>query len=152
MAAHQLELVEARRIAIRAQLLDAPRPTELLEVIERLEFLQIDPTAAVAPSADLMAWSRLGRRIGQPTCSRPWSRIGRCSSSTRLNRPIGDLRLVLAEWRAGRLEKARGWLAAKERFQRDILERLGESGPLLSRDIPDTSAVPGHRPGGRRRT
>jgi hypothetical protein len=46
---------EARRIAVRAQLLDAPRPADLLAVVRQLTLLQIDPTAAIAPSADLVA-------------------------------------------------------------------------------------------------
>jgi uncharacterized protein YcaQ len=50
----------ARRIAVRVQLLDAPPPTELLSVVQQLTLLQLDPTAAIAPSADLVAWSRLG--------------------------------------------------------------------------------------------
>jgi len=45
---------------VRAQLLDAPRPTDLLTAVQRLTLLQIDPTAAIAPSADLVASSRLG--------------------------------------------------------------------------------------------
>ena len=63
---HRLTKAEARRIAVRAQLLDAPRPTDLLTVVRRLTLLQIDPTAAIAPSADLVAWSRLGSKY-QPT-------------------------------------------------------------------------------------
>ena len=39
---------QARRIAIRAQLLDTPRPSRLVEADGRLT-LQLDPTAAVAP-------------------------------------------------------------------------------------------------------
>src|SRR5689334_8917382 len=58
--AHQLTRQEARRIAVRAQILDRPRPTDLLDVVGRLTMFQIDPVAAVAPSADLVAWSRLG--------------------------------------------------------------------------------------------
>ena len=57
---HRLTKAQARRIAVRAQLLDARRPTDLLAVVQRLTLLQIDPTAAIAPSADLVAWSRLG--------------------------------------------------------------------------------------------
>ena len=59
-AVRRLARKQARRIAIRAQLLDAPRPTDLLEVVERLTLPQVDPTAAIAPNADLVARSRLG--------------------------------------------------------------------------------------------
>ena len=60
MSMHRLSLADARRIAVRAQLLDGVRPAGLLELVRHLTLLQIDPTAAVAPSADLVAWSRLG--------------------------------------------------------------------------------------------
>jgi uncharacterized protein YcaQ len=57
---HELSRADARRIAVRAQLLDGSRPAELLDVVRRLTLLQIDPVAAIAPSADLVVWSRLG--------------------------------------------------------------------------------------------
>jgi uncharacterized protein YcaQ len=55
-----LSAVEARRLAIHAQLLDADRPSAMPDVVHRLTGVQHDPTAAVAPSADLVLWSRLG--------------------------------------------------------------------------------------------
>lgn len=39
---------------MRAQLIDAHRPTGLLEVIQRLCLVQVDLTAAVALNADLV--------------------------------------------------------------------------------------------------
>jgi uncharacterized protein YcaQ len=60
MDGHRLDRSEARRIAVRAQLLGAQRPTDLLAMVRHLTLLQLDPTAAVAPNADLVAWTRLG--------------------------------------------------------------------------------------------
>jgi uncharacterized protein len=52
---HRLDRAQARRIGIRAQLLDAHRPTELVDTVRHLTFLQVDPTAVIAPNADLVA-------------------------------------------------------------------------------------------------
>src|SRR5437660_872866 len=60
MTVHLISRADARRIAVRAQLLDRRRPAGLLDLVRGLTLVQIDPTAAVAPSADLVAWSRLG--------------------------------------------------------------------------------------------
>jgi uncharacterized protein YcaQ len=38
--------------------------------------------------------------------------------------------------------KIRSWLEANDSFRRDIIGRLRDAGPLLSRDVPDTSRVP----------
>jgi hypothetical protein len=69
MAVHELSRLDACRVAVRAQLLDSARPTALHDVVRRLTLLQIDPTAAIAPNADLVAWSRLGSRTRPPTWS-----------------------------------------------------------------------------------
>ena len=60
MIVHELSRRDARRIAVRAQLLDSTRPPDLAETVRHLTLLQNDLTAAVAPSAALVAWSRLG--------------------------------------------------------------------------------------------
>lgn len=62
MARHELSRQDARRIAVRAQWLHADRPTQILPLVHRITLLKIDPTAAVAPSADLVLWSRIGSR------------------------------------------------------------------------------------------
>src|SRR2546423_11132035 len=57
---HTLSRTDARRLAVRSQLLEAHRPAGMFDVVRRLTVLQNDPTAVVAPSADLVLWSRLG--------------------------------------------------------------------------------------------
>lgn len=60
MVTHHLDQTAARRIAIRAQLLDARPSTDLLGIVRQLSMVQIDPTAAIAPNADLVLWTRMG--------------------------------------------------------------------------------------------
>jgi uncharacterized protein YcaQ len=133
---------EARGIAVRAQLLDAPRPTELVEMVEHLTCLQIDPTAAIAPAADLVAWTRLGSTYRTEQLREALD-DRRLFEHNALVRPMSDVGLYLAgadEWPPW--ARTRAWLRENDSFRRDILERLGASGPLASRDIPDTSVVP----------
>ena len=140
---HRLTKAQARRIAVRAQLLDAPRPTDLLTVVQRLTLLQIDPTAAIAPSADLVVWSRLGSAYEPARLKQALEEDRTLFELDALVRPMSDLGFYLAgaAERPG-YESARAWLRDNDRFRRDILDLLGSSGPLTSRDIPDTSVVP----------
>jgi hypothetical protein len=39
---HELTKAQAQRIVVRAQLLDAPRPTDLLAVVQRLTWLRVE--------------------------------------------------------------------------------------------------------------
>src|SRR6266516_1534534 len=124
-------------------MLDAPRPTALLDVVQQLTLLQIDPTAAIAPSADLVAWSRLGSTYRPDHLKQAVEHDRTLFEHDALVRPMSDLGLYLAgaaDWPS--YERTRAWLRDNDRFRRDILELLGGSGPMTSRDIPDTCVVP----------
>jgi uncharacterized protein YcaQ len=142
MGVHRLERAEARRIAVRAQLLDAPRPTDLLAVVRGLTLLQIDPTSVVAPSRDLIAWSRLGSSYRPDQIRQALDEDRTLWEHNAMVRPMDDLGLYLAGMKIWpSRETTREWLRANDRFRHDVLDRLGTSGPLLSRDIPDTCVV-----------
>jgi uncharacterized protein YcaQ len=140
---HRLTKAQARRIAVRAQLLDASRPRALVPVVQQLTLLQVDPTAAIAPSADLVAWSRLGSAYRPADLTQALEQDRTLFEFDALVRPMSDLGLYLAG--AGdrpSYERSRAWFRDNDRFRRDVLDLLGTSGPLTSREIPDTCVVP----------
>jgi len=146
---HQLSRTDARRIAVRAQLLDAQRPSDPLEVVRHLTLLQNDPTSHVAPSADLVLWSRIGSSYAAEDLA---SAIDNqlLIELHMLLRPREDLRLYTAEMAAwpgpGELtpwqQDVEAWLEANEECRTDIIERLRMDGPLPIRELPDTTVVP----------
>ncbi len=143
MVVPRLTKDEARRIAIRAQLLDAPRPTGLVDVVDRLTVLQIDPTAAIAPNADLVLWSRLGSTYDPADLTRAIEHDRTLVETVAYVRPPRDLPAVIAEVRDAEMyASTAAWLDTNVPFRRDILALLAKEGPLLSRDIPDTSIEP----------
>lgn len=149
MTVHSLSRRDARRLAVRAQLLDSARPADLFDVVRRLTLLQNDQTAAIAPGADLMAWSRLGAAYS-PAQLQTALRDRRLVELRGMIRPSEDLALYradMAEWPGhGELldwQKSNGdWVRANDACRRDILDRLADAGPLTSRELPDTCAVP----------
>jgi uncharacterized protein len=144
MSVHRLSRAAARRIATRAQLLDADRPTDLLAVVTHLTLLQVDPTAAIAPAADLVAWSRLGSAYRPEHLKQALEDDRTLFEHNATIRPMTDLGLYFAggadDWTS--YDRPRAWVRDNDAFRRDILDRLAGSGPLTSRDIPDTCAVP----------
>ena len=143
MSVHRLTKAQARRIAVRAQLLDANRPADLLTVVRQLTMLQIDPTSAVAPSADLVAWSRLGSAYDPAQLRQALERDRTLFELDAMVRPMGDLGLYLAgAAEAPSYERSRAWFRDNDPFRRDILKVLESSGPVTSRELPDTCVVP----------
>jgi uncharacterized protein len=151
----RLKRDEARCIAIRAQLLDADRPHDLLTVVERLTLLQLDPTAVVAPSADLVAWSRLGDAYKpahlQQALERDRTLFEYRGQDVETEPPLAMVRLMadlglyladMAAWPPEGFGRHTKWLHANEGFRRRVLDLLATSGPLPSNEIPDTCEVP----------
>jgi hypothetical protein len=139
----RLTKAQARRIAVRAQLLDARRPRDLVSIVQQLTLLQIDPTAAIAPSADLVLWSRLGSAYDPADLKRALEKDRTLFERDALVRPMGDVGIHLAGAKDfPDYERSRAWLRDNDSFRRDILKLIRRSGPLASRDIPDTCVVP----------
>jgi uncharacterized protein YcaQ len=149
MGVHELSRREARRIAVRAQLLDGAAPGGLLDVVHRLTLVQNDQTATVAPSADLVAWSRLGSSYS------PAELENALTDRTLIDlrgmvRPAGDVALyradmadwpgrgALRDWQVANAE----WVKTNDACRRDLLFRLATSGPVTVRELPDTCVVP----------
>lgn len=139
---HRLSREDARRIAVRAQLLTAERPADIVETIDALTIVNIEPTAAIAPSADHILWSRLGWPYQPADLRRLVEEDRAVFEWGGFYRPMTDLPLLIPDMRARpRSRDAREWLEANDRFRRDILDRLRADGPLRAAEIPDAAQV-----------
>ena len=133
---------QARRIAVRAQLLDARRPVSLVATVDQLTLLQIDPTKAIAPSADLVAWSRLGDAYDHSDLTFALEEERSLVEFSSFIFPMDEIETVLA-LSPGRIHStAVEWVEANSRFRTQILDRLRADGPLVAGEIEDTSQVP----------
>ena len=136
-----MSLAEARRIAVRSQLLDGSA-AGVLETVRRLGFLQLDPISAVAPPQHLVLWSRLGSWDTAELERLLWEERSLVEWGAFLW-PAEDLPLLHARMRrirrGGTAEGRRSneYLRANAAYRRHILRELDRRGPLLSREIED---------------
>jgi len=150
---------QARRIAVRAQLLDGSA-SGVLETVRGLGFLQLDPIATVAPPQQLVLFSRLGPYDTAELDRLLWQER-KLFEYDAFVYPIEDLplqRARMARFRRGRGLKRDQWvrdfMQANRRFRRYLLAELERNGPLLSRDLEHELMPPGddHRWWGRRQS
>jgi len=133
-----VSLAQARRIAVRSQLLDGSA-TGVLQTVRRLGFLQIDPISTVAPPQRLVLWSRLGPYDPGELDRLLWKERKLFEWSAFIW-PIEDFPLVRARMRRRRgtyTYEKRGaeFLRTNARFKRHLLRELESRGPLPSREI-----------------
>ena len=120
-----------------------------MTVLQHLTMLQLDPISAVAPSADLVAWSRLGSSYS-PAELRTAIDQHRVVELRAMLRPADDMvlyRAEMAQWPGvGEIrdyKRAQAtWVVANDGCRREILDRLRADGPMSSRDLPDTCVTP----------
>ena len=131
---------QARRIAVRAQLLDGSA-TGVLDTVRRLGFLQMDPIATVARPQELVLFSRLGPFDPAELDRLLWEERKLFEYDAFIY-PIEDLPLQKARMarrrRGGKLKRdewVRDFLRTNARFRRHVLRELERNGPLLSRDL-----------------
>jgi uncharacterized protein YcaQ len=144
----------ARRLVIDAQLLGAERQSAdrrgILATVERLIWLQLDPTSVVARSHFLVLWSRLGqyeledvarliyrdqrlfewRAFVYPTRHLPFYQLAMRGVSTN---PYWRPRMA--------------WMRANMPLRRQILSRLRREGPLATSAFDGREAVSWHSTG-----
>jgi len=142
-----ISLQRARRLAVTAQLLSAPRPRSILEVVERLGSVQMDPTRTVARTEHLVFWSRLGRRFRIDELERLLWRDRSLFEYRAFILPTSQFSVHRETMRrypgssGGRHAYVRRYLRENPRFRRYVLQRLRDEGPLPTRAFEDRSAV-----------
>lgn len=138
----RLSREEARRIAIRAQLLDVYRPLSIVEVVDQLTLIQIDPTTAIVRSPDLVAWSRLGASYDPSDLVFALQTERSLVEHVTFIRTMDDIGIHLAvadEWMH---PATTSWVQANPRFRERLLAQLRDEGPVPATALPNDPEVP----------
>ncbi len=150
----ELSVEQARRIAVRAQWLDdADRGDDLAALTAQLTHLPVNVTEIVLPSAEHIAFTRLGEAItpdsvreaaeveltlfehlDQPSPIDPVAVMLRAASDLPL------LRADMDAWSATHPRTA-AWVEANRSYRDEVLELLRLDGPLPQSEIPDHAQV-----------
>lgn len=144
---HRLSQADARRIAVRAQLLGGPPSGGLLPTLRHLAGVQIDLTTAVTRSTDLVLRARVADHAEGDLDD-----VADLREVLDLHgfwRPAEDLALYAAEMAAwpgpdptDRQRERVAWVEANAEAHRGILAQLEVDGPTRPRDLDVRCARP----------
>jgi uncharacterized protein YcaQ len=154
MAPLTLSPPEARRLAIAAQQLEAPRPgpakADILDTIRRITCLQIDPINVVARTQLLVLFSRLGSYDPADLESLLWDdkelfEYWAHAASIVLADDLAFFRPQMVHHEPGNgvwRQRAHEWWGANEHFRRRVLDEMAARGPLYAEEITAQADVP----------
>jgi uncharacterized protein len=136
----QVSVEEARRLAVRSQLLDGSA-RGVLDTVRRLGFLQMDPISTVAPPQYLVLWSRLGPYDREELDRLIWEERKLVEVDAYIY-PVEELPVLLARMHRRRektkqQERISAFLKENASYRRYVLRELERRGALLSREIGD---------------
>jgi uncharacterized protein len=139
----EVSAAEARRIAVRAQVLDGSAK-DVLSTVRHLGRLQIDPISTVAPPQYLVLWSRLGPYDRAELDRLLWEQKKLFEWKAFIY-PIEDVPLIRALARApwGKAkwhQWQKNYMQEQAGLRRYILRELERDGPLPSRELEHHAA------------
>jgi uncharacterized protein YcaQ len=159
----------ARRVAITRQRLagsrNKPNADGIFDVARDLGFLQLDPTAVVAPSHQLVVFSRVGPYQPKHLETLLWDERRLFESWAHAASIVVTEHYPIYRWMMRRIGTGKGywqgftgsgerqalrvlaWMKANDSLQRTILRQIRENGPLPSRAFEDRSSL-AHRSSG----
>jgi hypothetical protein len=112
----------------------------VLDTVERLGFLQLDPISSVAPAQHVVLWSRFGSRYDSSELDRLLWKERKLVEWNAYLYPAHDLPFLKALMRRRDRPHDRHlikYLKQNASFRRYVLRELEQRGPLLSREIED---------------
>ncbi len=152
-----LSIVEARRLALDAQLLGRQAGGEeefdlerVIGMVQRLGYLQRDPLSVVAPSHRMVLWSRLGHDAGKEVDTALWQQRSLFEYWAHAAAIVPTSDFQLHRWRMQHYRRGsvpfdaanQGWLERNRSLRRAILRRLDREGPLPALAFAERSAAP----------
>jgi uncharacterized protein YcaQ len=151
----------ARRLAITRQRLagkkSKPNADGILDVVKDLGFLQLDPTNVVAPSHQLVVFSRVGPYRPKHLDTLLWDERRLFESWAHAASIVVTEHFPIYRWIMHRVATGKGfwhgftasgerqsqrilaWMKANDSLRRSILRQIRERGPLPSRAFDDQS-------------
>ncbi|MHA2428858.1 MAG: winged helix-turn-helix domain-containing protein [Candidatus Hermodarchaeia archaeon] len=143
-----ISLTDARRLVISTQHLAGPRVSAnkkgILQIIRDIGCVQIDPINIVAPSHQIVLWSRLGQYNLADFEQLMWEEHqlledwGHCTSIVpTTDYPI--FKTLKREWNPP--QKYQQWLTNNQKLRRYILSEIRQHGPLPTSHFKDKADV-----------